>query len=409
MSTMDFWQKHLPVRLGICRRAVLLVLLSLVLVVDRIRAFAWYPLPQQVRTNTRPRRRRLAQPPLDFRLPHQTTPRAITYDTGLYQSPSSSTNIQDLAREWAWRNRDQEEDHATNDDHSTNNNKNRNNSNLQKRTTTTSSVLQATIVTPQRQRPLLIVGDWQTEPATLGAAINVCKLLAANLAPHHHHSTSPDVQIMVIPPLPFVSHVVDGLQGSGIHVGAHLSSSSDPNWILQVQSVGCDHVLLTLQVDDDEDKSDMVQNLGRQLATCLAHNERLQLVLCVSHSDDLSQVLKQGVVQERDWERISVAVEPASSMSLSEIPEWLEALRVDVFDTDLSTIPRLLLWCRDSNSNTNVSPRTITDYTSLPDIDGMVLDSSLSLSADAFTRIIHGASILPSKLYSQEPQVSASY
>ena len=175
-------------------------------------------LPYKMTTRNVPRTSHPTQPPFPRR---SRTISGLVPSFVVHLAASPSSSMEDLAREWALRNRDSNQD-------------------------TTGSSTTATNKTPpsparsedspppppqqeqEQRRPLVLAGNWNQTPATLDQAIYLLKLLHANFANHYPiDDDNGQVQLVVFPPFPFLAESLHQLQGSGIHVGAQTMSTNE--------------------------------------------------------------------------------------------------------------------------------------------------------------------------------------
>eukprot|EP00638_Chattonella_subsalsa_P009182 CAMPEP_0117751776 /NCGR_PEP_ID=MMETSP0947-20121206/11186_1 /TAXON_ID=44440 /ORGANISM="Chattonella subsalsa, Strain CCMP2191" /LENGTH=585 /DNA_ID=CAMNT_0005570241 /DNA_START=67 /DNA_END=1824 /DNA_ORIENTATION=- len=255
--------------------------------------------------------------------------------------------------------------------------------------------------TPTR-RPIL-AGNWKLNPSTKDEAVELLRGLKAS---------SNDVDIVVFPPLPFLSDALAILQGTGIKVGAQSASNYEEGAFTgevapsMLASAGCCYVLLghserrTLFGETDESINDRVKS-------CLKE-PNLNIILCVGetlqeyeagllNSVVDTQVRKglAGVTAEDLLEgRVVIAYEPvwAIGTGLVATPDQAQAAHIAVRQT-LSLMypsqPHVASSMRIQYGG-SVKPDSIADLMAMPDVDGALVGGA-SLSADSFTGIVDGA------------------
>ena len=73
--------------------------------------------------------------------------------------------------------------------------------------------------TNSEKRLPIVAGNWKLNPATLGEATNLLRLLSANFVNHRTMQNPDDIpEVVVFPPYPFLSTALMELEGSGIKV-----------------------------------------------------------------------------------------------------------------------------------------------------------------------------------------------
>lgn len=128
------------------------------------------------------------------------------------------------------------------------------------------------------RRPIL-AGNWKLNPTTRKEALELLNGLKAN---------SNDAEVVIFPPLPYLSDALAMLQGTGIKVGAQTASSYEDGAFTgevapsMLATAGCSYVLLghserrTLFGETDDSIND-------RLKACMTEAD-LRVVLCVGET-----------------------------------------------------------------------------------------------------------------------------
>ncbi|KAL7469725.1 hypothetical protein ACHAXS_009984, partial [Conticribra weissflogii] len=262
------------------------------------------------------------------------------------------------------------------------------------------------------RRPI-VAGNWKLNPSTRSEARTLLKLLASNFSNHRDKLSSPtSPEVVIFPPLPYISDAVQILEGTGIMVGAQNSGSQERGAYTgeiapsMLASAGCSHVLLghserrTIYGETDSD-------INARLHKCLEQSS-LKVILCVGEtlqeyeSGMLAQVVDaqlrgglEGVSQNALLQdRVIVAYEPvwAIGTGLVATPEQAQAAHLTIRDTlkamygeNSGVVEKVRIQYGGS-----VTPDSIVELMGESDVDGALVGGA-SLNADSFTRIFDGA------------------
>jgi len=135
-----------------------------------------------------------------------------------------------------------------------------------------------TVNTTSTRRPIL-AGNWKLNPTTRKEALELLSSLKA---------TSNDAEVVIFPPLPFLSDAISMLEGTGIKVGAQTASSYENGAFTgevapsMLATAGCSYVLLghserrTLFGETDASIND-------RLKACMGEAD-LKVILCVGET-----------------------------------------------------------------------------------------------------------------------------
>ncbi|CAM9482357.1 unnamed protein product [Chrysoparadoxa australica] len=250
-------------------------------------------------------------------------------------------------------------------------------------------------------RATIIAGNWKENPCTLQEA----KELATAVV-EASKTAADDVEVVLIPPYPFIYPVVDIAKDTGkATVGGQncffeekgaFTGSVAPE---MVHSLGCEYVLCGHSERRSMFKNDPTR-INRKVRAVLDHG--MKPILCIGElegefkaslvksvcSIQLARDL-QGVTPE-EMKRIVIAYEPvwAIGTGLTATPEIAQGVH--------SFIRSYLakLYNQEIADNTviqyggSVSPETVDDLMACPDIDGALVGGA-SLDGSKFSRIIN--------------------
>ncbi len=286
------------------------------------------------------------------------------------------------------------------------------------------------------RRTPIIAGNWKLNPATLPEATNLLKLLSSNFEYHRGASASASVaadditpEVVVFPPMPFLSTAIAELDGTGIKVGAQNIGLETKGAFTgevaasMVRSLGCDYVMLghseRRSIYDESDA-----DINAKVHLCM-NEPNLNVILCVGETQEeyesgllrsvVDLQIKKGLMDLNpdDLDRIVIAYEPvwAIGTGLVATPDQAQTAHVTVrqtlaelFGADAARKVRI-------QYGGSVTPDSIDNLMSMPDVDGALVGGA-SLTADSFTRIVDGgatsastlaaASIRPKELTARE-------
>lgn len=269
----------------------------------------------------------------------------------------------------------------------------------------------STSTSTTKRRPI-VAGNWKLNPTSKPEAMELLEGLKAAAG------GDGDVEVVVFPPLPFLSDALEMLKGTGIQVGAQTASSYEKGAFTgevapsMLASAGCSYVLLghserrTLFGETDASIND-------RMKACLAEKD-LKVVLCIGETlseyeagllnSVVDTQLRKGLagVSAQDLldGRVIIAYEPvwAIGTGLVATPDQAQAAHVAIRNTLTFMYPA------DQNSDVSssmriqyggsVSPDSVKDLMAMPDVDGALVGGA-SLVADSFTKIIAGSSSNP--------------
>lgn len=259
------------------------------------------------------------------------------------------------------------------------------------------------------KRTPIIAGNWKLNPATLPEAVNLLKLLSSNFEYHRSVAAAEDCapEVVVFPPMPYLSAAISELEGTGIKVGCQNIGLEEKGAFTgetaasMVRSLGCDYVMLghserrSLYDETDSD-------VNAKVHLCM-DQPNLNVILCVGETQEeyesgllrsvVDLQIKKGLMNLKpdDLERVTIAYEPvwAIGTGLVATPEQAQAAHVAVRQT-LAEI-----FSAESARNVriqyggSVTPSSIDELMAMPDVDGALVGGA-SLTADSFTRITDG-------------------
>mmetsp|Transcript_14104 Transcript_14104/g.29674 ORF Transcript_14104/g.29674 Transcript_14104/m.29674 type:complete len:787 (+) Transcript_14104:228-2588(+) len=267
--------------------------------------------------------------------------------------------------------------------------------------------------TPSTLRRPIVAGNWKLNPSTKSEARTLLKLLASNFLNHRDKLSSPSSpEVVIFPPLPYMSDAVQILEGTGIMIGAQNSGSQEKGAYTgevapsMLASAGCSHVLLghserrTIYGETDSD-------INARLHKCL-EQPSLKVILCIGEtlqeyeSGMLAQVVDaqlrgglEGVSPHALLQdRVIIAYEPvwAIGTGLVATPEQAQAAHLAIRDTmkamygEYSGVAETVR----IQYGGSVTPDSIAELMGEADVDGALVGGA-SLNADSFTRIFDGA------------------
>ena len=263
---------------------------------------------------------------------------------------------------------------------------------------------------PTNTRRPIIAGNWKLNPSNKNEAIELLQGLKAK------YQGNNDVDVVVFPPLPFLSDALSILYGTGIKVGAQTASSYEKGAYTgeiapsMLASSGCSYVLLghserrTIFGESDTYIND-------KMKACLNEAD-LKVVLCIGETlaeyeagllnSVVDTQLRKGLagVSAQDLlnDRVIIAYEPvwAIGTGLVATPDQAQAAHVVIRNTLSSMyadVPTVASSMRIQYGG-SVKPDSVKDLMAMPDVDGTLVGGA-SLSADSFTQIVAGSSSMP--------------
>ncbi len=269
-----------------------------------------------------------------------------------------------------------------------------------------------TAPTASNTRRPIIAGNWKLNPKDKNEAIK----LLQDIKSSYNSNNNDAADVVIFPPLPYLSDALSILQNTGIQIGAQTASSYEDGAYTgeiapsMLASTGCSYVLLghserrTIFGESDTIIND-------KMKACLKEDE-LKVVLCIGETLQeyeaglLTRVvdtqLRKGLegVSAQDLldDRVIIAYEPvwAIGTGLVATPDQAQAAHVAIRQTLSSMyadVPTVASSMRIQYGG-SVKPDSVQDLMAMPDVDGALVGGA-SLSADSFTQIVDG-SIPPS-------------
>ena len=277
----------------------------------------------------------------------------------------------------------------------------------------------------RRRRPV-IAGNWKLNPATVGEAKTMLKLLASNFVNHDraHMASSEGVEVIVFPPFPYLSIAIEELEGTGIKVGAQNCGTQTKGAFTgevapsMLASLGCDYVMLghseRRALFDETDKI-----INEKVKLCLDEGKigGLGVILCVGETEEeyennlLASVvdlqIKKGLmgVTLQDLDRVIVAYEPVWAIGTGKVatPEQAQIAHVVLRRTLEEMYGSAAARSVRIQYGGSVTPDSIQSLMAMPDVDGALVGGA-SLVPDSFSRIVDGGLVKSDSLQSIRPQ-----
>ena len=282
-------------------------------------------------------------------------------------------------------------------------------------TTSTSTLGNTSTMTNNNNRRPIVAGNWKLNPTNKEEAIELLQGLRCG------NAGNGDVEVVVFPPLPFLSDALTILEGTGIKVGAQTASTYDKGAYTgeiapsMLSSAGCSYVLLghserrTLFGESDTSINDRVK-------ACLKEPE-LKVVLCIGETlaeyeagllnSVVDTQLRKGLagISAKDLldGRVIIAYEPvwAIGTGLVATPDQAQAAHVAIRRTMSSMYldsPNVSSSIRIQYGG-SVKPDSVKELMVMPDVDGTLVGGA-SLDAGSFTQIVEGSSTVPIEISS---------
>jgi triosephosphate isomerase len=253
------------------------------------------------------------------------------------------------------------------------------------------------------RRPI-VAGNWKLNPSTKKEAIELLNGLKAG-------GGVQGSEVVIFPPLPYLSDAITILAGTGIGIGAQNAGSNTKGAFTgeiapsMLASAGCSHVLLghserrTLFGESDASINERVQ-------ACLVE-PTLNVVLCVGETlaeyeigllkSVVDTQLRKGLagVSADDLlnGRVVIAYEPvwAIGTGLVATPDQAQAAHVAIRQTLLSMYANSEVASKMRiQYGGSVTPDSVKDLMAMPDVDGALVGGA-SLIPDSFLKIIQGS------------------
>lgn len=249
-------------------------------------------------------------------------------------------------------------------------------------------------------RKLLAAGNWKMN-TTHETATELAGALAA------HVGTSSDIDVLVCPPLPYLSAVKEKLSGSAIQLGAQNVYHEGPGAftgetaVEMLQDVGCDSVLIghserrhVLGETDTDINKKVVASLAKGLGVVLCVGELLEDRKAGNTNEILKTQMAGGLaeVSAEDMANVVIAYEPVWAIGTGETAtteqaesahEYLRGWLTENYNAEVAEQTRILY-------GGSVKPDNAEALMSQPNVDGALVGGA-SLKADSFGGIIDAA------------------
>jgi len=249
------------------------------------------------------------------------------------------------------------------------------------------------------------------------------KLLASNFINHDRANTiNGNVEVVIFPPMPYLTVAIEELEGTGIKVGAQnvgiqtkgaFTGEIAPSMLA---SLGCGYVMLghserrTLFEETD-------QIINQKVTLCLDEGKTggMGVILCVGETEEeyenelLASVIdlqiKKGLmgVKVEDLDRIVIAYEPVWAIGTGKVatPEQAQIAHVVIRRTLEHTYGPVAARGVRIQYGGSVTPDSIESMMEMPDVDGALVGGA-SLIPDSFCRIVDGGGLVSNRL---EPRI----
>lgn len=280
----------------------------------------------------------------------------------------------------------------------------------------------------QSSRRPVVAGNWKLNPETREAAIELFNGLKEGSKTFHN-----DAEVIVFPPLTYLSDALSILSDTNIQVGAQNASPQTKGAFTgeiapsMLASSGCSHVLLghseRRTIFGESDSS-----INARMKACLEEETKtLKVILCVGETLEeyesglLNSVvdtqLRKGLAGVSPDEllngRIIVAYEPvwAIGTGLVATPDQAQTAHLAVRSTLSAMFPHYPAIASEMRIQYggSVSADSVKDLMAMPDVDGALVGGA-SLVADSFTKIIEGAApalpVPPMAIINDEERIS---
>lgn len=270
----------------------------------------------------------------------------------------------------------------------------------------------------------IVAGNWKLNPSTVQEASTLLNLLAANFIHHRNESVRGEAvpDVIVFPPFPYLERAVSLLEGTGIKVGAQnvgiqtkgaFTGEVSPS---MVRSLGCDYVMVghserrALYGESDDTINAKIklslQEQGLKVILCVGEtleeydNNLLSSVVNFQIKKALEGIRKDDIVYAAakvTSTRIVIAYEPIWAIGTGKVatPEQAQVAHAVVRDTLQELYGSDVAGRIQIQYGGSVTPDSISDLISMPDVDGALVGGA-SLTADGFTQIVDGATLLSS-------------
>jgi len=257
-------------------------------------------------------------------------------------------------------------------------------------------------------RQPIMAGNWKMNPATEDDAIalgsELTKLLGDETCPIDDENPL-CTEVVVFPPHPFISKVVESVQDAGITVGAQSCYFEEKGAYTgsvatsMVLSLGCEYVLCghserrTLFADDDQSINRKVRKVlssGMKPILCIGETKteydlKIKNEVCAMQlSKDLAEVTKEEMAD------VVIAYEPVwaigtglvcGSADANETHAFLRTILARMYDDEVAQATRI-------QYGGSVTPESVDELMAMPEIDGCLVGGA-SLDAEKFGRIIN--------------------
>ncbi|KAL9179672.1 hypothetical protein ACHAXT_008962 [Thalassiosira profunda] len=265
------------------------------------------------------------------------------------------------------------------------------------------------VATQLYDRQPIMAGNWKMNPATEADALNLANGFCALLNEMEETCAVDDhegcTEVVLFPPFPFISKVMDIVQPNGISLGAQQVYYEDKGAFTgsvaasMVKSVGCEYVLCghserrTLFSDSDvniNSKVKKVLEFGMKPILCIGETQEeydlgiTQEVCAMQVSKDLAGVSKA------DMKNVVIAYEPVWAIgtglvcdadSANEVHKYIRTVLAKMYDDEVAQEMRI-------QYGGSVTPESVDGLMAKSDVDGCLVGGA-SLFADKFARIVN--------------------
>ena len=255
-------------------------------------------------------------------------------------------------------------------------------------------------------RQPIIAGNWKLNPSSIQEADGLAKGVASLLGDETCASSSAAdcTEVVVFPPFPFISSVVDDLAGVGVGVGAqsifHTAESGAYTGAVSasmVTSLGCQYVLCghserrTVFKDDDEAINKKVLKViedGMRPVLCIGETEEEYDAGLCADVCKLQLAKDLAGVAASDMKDVVIAYEPVWAIGTGKVCPCDVAQQVhktirdylaELYDRQTADAVRI-------QYGGSVTPESVDELMAQPDIDGCLVGGA-SLVAEKFARI----------------------
>lgn len=255
-------------------------------------------------------------------------------------------------------------------------------------------------------RQPIIAGNWKLNPSSIQEADGLAKGVASLLGSDTCAASSAAdcTEVVVFPPFPFISSVVEDLNGVGVGVGAqsifHTAESGAYTGAVSacmMKSLGCQYVLCghserrTVFKDDDE-------AINKKVLKVI--EDDMRPVLCIGESEEeyeaglCEDVCKLELAKDlagvsgEQMKNVVIAYEPVWAIGTGKVCpndvaqgvcKMIRGYLAQMYSQDVADAVRI-------QYGGSVTPESVDELMAQPDIDGCLVGGA-SLVAEKFARI----------------------